>query len=394
MKRLLLLLSFCWICTTVYQASPAEASDDLAAEVEALKTKLSELEARMEEQKSAPAPAAQSSDRSLLGKWNPSIGVVADIVAKLDSPKEDAEGSDRISAREVEIVFGSDIDAYSRLDVTVAFSDFENAGLEEAYVTRFGLPFDTTARFGKFLPKIGKAIPVHLDSLDTVDEPLVIQRYFGHHGYSKSGLDVTTLLQTGLPVTQEVSIGLLEGGNGEEGAIFGDTRRRPTLYSHLKNYVDISDATNAEWGFSYLAGSRDEDSEFEVQVLGSDLTLKHQLSANQALKLQGEVFNVNREETEDDLDGNIWGWYGLADLRVASQWSVGFRYDNVQPVDNPLENLQEEDTGYTGYVTFAQSEFARWRIQASQFDLSDGNKDTQIMLQGTFAIGEHKHKIQ
>jgi len=393
MKRILFGLLFCcFFCNTVVQPAPARASDDLAAEVAALKVKLSELEARMEEQKSAPA--VQSADRSLLGKWNPSIGVVADIVAKLDSPKEDAEGSDRISAREVEIVFGSDIDAYSRLDVTVSFSDFEDAGLEEAYVTRFGLPFDTIARLGKFKPKVGKAIPVHRDSLETVDEPLVIQRYFGAEGYNKAGLDVTTLLQTGLPVTQEVSIGMLEGGNGEEGALFGDTRRRPTMYSHLKNYVDISDETNAEWGFSYLAGSRDEDADFEVQVLGSDLTLKHQLSANQALKLQGEVFNVNREETEDDLDGNIWGWYGLADLRVAPQWSVGFRYDNVQPVDNPLENLQEEDTGYTGYVTFSQSEFARWRVQASQFDLSDGNKDTQIMLQGTFAIGEHKHKIQ
>jgi hypothetical protein len=392
MNRILLLLFFCWICTAVSQPAPAAASDDLASEVETLKTKLAELEAKMAEQKSAPV--AQSSDRSLLGKWNPSIGVVADIVARLDSPKEDAEGSDRISAREVEIVFGSDIDAYSRLDVTVSFSDFEDAGLEEAYVTRFGLPFDTTARLGKFKPKVGKAIPVHRDSLETVDEPLVIQRYFGAEGYNKAGLDVTTLLKTGLPVTQEVSIGLLEGGKGEEGTLFGDTRRRPTLYSHLKNYVDISEETNAEWGFSYLTGSRDADSEFEVQVLGSDLTLKHQLNANQALKLQGEVFNVNREETEDDLDGNIWGWYGLADLRVAPQWSVGFRYDNVQPVDNPLENLQEEDTGYTGYVTFAQSEFARWRVQASQFDLSDGNKDTQIMLQGTFAIGEHKHKIQ
>ncbi len=227
MNRILLLLFFCWICTAVSQPAPAAASDDLASEVETLKTKLAELEAKMAEQKSAPV--AQSSDRSLLGKWNPSIGVVADIVARLDSPKEDAEGSDRISAREVEIVFGSDIDAYSRLDVTVSFSDFEDAGLEEAYVTRFGLPFDTTARLGKFKPKVGKAIPVHRDSLETVDEPLVIQRYFGAEGYNKAGLDVTTLLKTGLPVTQEVYIGLLEGGKGEEGTLFGDTRRRTTL---------------------------------------------------------------------------------------------------------------------------------------------------------------------
>lgn len=350
--------------------------------------RIAELETQLSRKSISP-----STDRSLLGKWNPNIGAVADVVFKLDSAKTDTEGSDRVSVRELELILGSDIDPYSRLDATIAFSDFEAASLEEAYMTRFGLPFDTTARFGKFKPKVGKAIPRHRDSLETVDEPLVIQRYFGVEGYNKAGLDVTTMLKTKLPVTQEVSIGVLEGGNGEEGTLFGETRRRPTIYTHLKNYLDITPETGAELGFSYLSGSRDADAEFEVQVLASDVTLIHHLNANQAIKLQGEVFHVNREETEN-LDGNIWGWYGLADLRISPQWAMGFRYDNVQPVDNPLENPEDEDIGYTGYLTFYQSEFARWRLQGSHFELSTGKDDNQLMIQGTFAIGEHKHKLQ
>lgn len=395
---------FCACCGILNR--PAQASDDLSGDVQQLKAQFEVLKNQFEQQKtdyeqriaelearSADKPDSGMKNRNLLGKWNPSIGAVADIVFKSDSAKEDEEGADRISVRELELVLGSEIDPFSRLDATIAFSDFEDASLEEAYMTRFGLPFDTTARFGKFKPKVGKAISVHRDSLETVDEPLVIQRYFGLEGFNKAGLDVTTMLKTKLPLTQEVSFGVLEGGNGEDGTLFGETRRRPTLYSHLKNYAELGENTGAELGFSYLAGSRDEDADFEVQVLASDVTLIHHFNANQSLKLQGEVFNANREETED-LDGNIWGWYGLADVRVSPQWGLGFRYDNVQPVDNPLENPQEAETGYTGYLTFYQSEFARWRLQGSRYKLSDGNNDDQIMIQGTFVIGEHKHKIQ
>jgi len=327
-------------------------------------------------------------------QWLPEIGVVGDVVYTQNSSKEDTEGSDRVSLRELELVFGSNVDPYSRLDATISFSDTEDPSLEEAYLTRFGLPFETTARLGKFKPKVGKVLGVHRDSLDTVDEPLVIQEYFGAEGMNKSGLDFTKQLDLPWPVTQQVTFGVLEGGNGEGGTAFGDTRRRPTVYSHLKNYVDLNDTTGLELGLSHMIGSRDEDSSFEVQVLGSDVTLTHHFNANQNMKLQGELFNLNRRETKD-FDGNIWGGYALADYRFHPQWSTGFRYDYVQPVDNNRsENPEKEDTGYTGYLTYYQSEFARWRLQFTHKDMITGKDDNAVYLQGTFAIGTHKHKLQ
>ena len=345
------------------------------------------------EQKLTQTPQG-SADRKIAGRWNPDIGVVADIVTTLDSGKTDVKGADRLSVREVELVLGSAIDPFSRLDATIAFSDEENPSLEEAYITHFGLPADVIARFGKFKPKVGKAIPVHRDSLETVDEPLVIQKYFGVEGYNKSGVDFSKNLDFAGPVTQQVSFGILEGGNGEEGTAFGKTKRRPTLYSHLKNYLDITEDAGLELGFSHMIGSRDKDARFEVQVLGSDLTLTYHFNAAQTLKLQSEVFNLSRKETEG-LDGNLWGYYALADLRFHPQWSTGFRYDMVQPVDLDRSiNPQKEDRGITGYLTFHQSEFARWRLQGTHVEQTTGKDDNKIMLQGTFAIGEHKHKIQ
>lgn len=357
---------------------------------------------------SAATSTSAPAGRIIPGRWNPEIGVVADMAGQFTDSKEDAEGEDRWSVRELEVVFGSNVDPYSRLDATVAFSDFEEASLEEAYLTRFELPWGTTGRVGRFLPRIGKAIPVHRDSLETVDEPLVIQRWFGHHGYAKTGADLTKILDLPFASSHEVTAGILEGGNGEEGTLFGESRR-PTYYSHLKNYWELGDASGIEWGVSHLLGSKDGRSSNSVSVIGTDLTYTHRFGESTALKLQGEAYQQNRRDTQyevvddatseiffNDLDGNLWGGYGLADLRFHPQWSAGYRGDYVEPVDNDLANPDKAEVAHSIYLTFYQSEFARWRAQVTHFDsvmTGSDDGDWQLMLQGTFAIGEHKHKI-
>lgn len=370
---------------------------------QAYEQRIGELEIQLAKQATVQA-AAVSQSRPAVGKWTPDIGVVADTLVTLNSAKEDEEGADRVSVREIELVVGSAIDPFSRLDAAIAFSDMEDPSLEEAYMTRFDLPGAMTARLGKFKPKVGKALSVHRDSLETVDEPLVIQRYFGHEGYNKSGFDLTKDLELPWDVTHQVSFGVLEGGNGEEGTAFGEVRRRPTIYGHLKNYVDLGEDTGLEGGLSYLTGSRDEDSSMEVRMLGLDGTLTHQLNANQAVKLQGEAFRLNRKESyaevDDGLGGtmfvdardNFWGAYGLADFRFHPRFSTGLRYDYVESVD--IADDTDGDKGYTGYLTFYQSEFARWRTQFTHTDMATGKDDNAVYIQGTFAIGDHKHKIQ
>lgn len=359
----------------------------------------------------AVSPSADTYRVKPFGGMTPEIGAVADIVLALDNPKEDEEGADRVSVRELELVLGSAVDPYTRMDATLGISDFEELEIEEAYVTRYGLPLDMTARIGRFLPRVGKAIPVHRDALDTVDEPLVVEKYFGHHGYSKTGADLSRSIDLPWAVSHEATLGVLEGGNGEEGALFGETRRHPTLYGHLKNYLDINDLTGLELGASYLTGSRDDDSSFEVGVIGLDGTLIHRYGDRRHIKLQSEAFRVSRTESfyertdadtgeifYEDLDGakNLWGTYVLLDWRFDPQWAAGARFDDVQLIEtaDDFANELQSERGYTGYLTFYQSEFARWRAQYTHSDMTDGTEDNRVYLQGTFAIGEHKHKIQ
>lgn len=365
---------------------------DLKLVVEAQQREIDQLKGQQ------PSPVSETSttvfqsggSKSLQGRWNPDIGMLADTALLLDTPRQDAEGADRVSVRALELILGSAVDPYSRLDVDISFSDFEAVAVEEAYLTRFDLPWDTQARIGRFKPRVGKALPIHRDSLDTVDEPLVIQRYFGVEGLSKTGVDIVKSWDGFKGWTHEASTGILEGGNGEGGTVFGSARRIPTFYGHLKNYLDVNEATGVELGTSYLLGSRDNDSTFETDVLGFDGTLIYRFADQQHIKLQGEVFNIFFE----NVDGKLWGGYALVDFKFHPQWSTGFRFDDVELVDNPIANKNKGDVGYTTYLTFYQSEFARWRGQISHINLATGKDDNQFLIQGTFAIGEHKHKLQ
>ena len=403
---ILILLSCCVMINTAFADEMSDLKEQvktLTQTVQGLKstveTQQKEINSLKESQNVTPSFQAQAAHPSSGGKFTPEIGAVADMAVDFEKSKFDTENANRVNVREVELVLGSNVDPYSRLDTTIAFTEDHTIDLEEAYLTRFGLPFDATARIGRFKPKIGKMLPVHRDSIDTVDEPLVIQRYFGDEGMNKSGVDLTNILDLPLPSVHQLTIGVLEGGNGDGGTAFGSATRRPMLYGHLKNYFDITDSTNFELGFSDALGSNDNDVSFKTNIVGLDATLRHVINANQDIKLQGETFYLDRREAEPtigttDPTGNFWGGYGLFDFRLSSLWGTGLRFDYVEPIDRLLTDPNKAEIGYTGYLTFYQSEFARWRVQVSHIDKTTGENDNRVFLQGTFAIGDHKHKLQ
>ncbi|MCB0358002.1 MAG: hypothetical protein KDD44_00145 [Bdellovibrionales bacterium] len=335
----------------------------------------------------------------------PDIGVVADITGIVTESDEDEEGNDRLSVRELEIVFGHDIDPYSRLDVTVSISDFEEAAIEEAYLTHSGLPFDIYGRLGRMHPRIGIAAAQHRDALFTVDEPLVIEQFFGAEGFSRTGLELSDIFSTiSDDVVHEIIIGLLEGGAGEGGNLFGETRRAPTVYGRLRNAWDISDSSVIDLGLNALLGSADEDTSFETRAGGVDLRYQHYGAAFRKLTLQSELFVQDRDTAvleDGELPEGLFefrqkplGLYALANYRFGQQWEAGLRYDYVQAVNRAEEQRDSFESEYSAFLTFHQSEFARWRLQYQLATLETGEEDNRFFLQGTFAIGTHKHNLQ
>ena len=402
-------------CLSVSIPAHAEEAHNLAkiySTLNELKTKVESQEARIEaledenkmlrtQSAAEPAPQVHTAKRSsTLSAFNPEIGLVADITGISTESDEDAEGNDKLSVREVEIVFGHDIDPYSRFDSTFTLSDFEDPEIEEAYITHFGLPANIKMRLGRLRPKIGKASASHRDQLDTVDEPFVVQQFLGVEGLFKTSAEFSSFLPLGSEsFVQELTAGVMEGGAGEGGNIFGETKRRPSLYAHLKNFWEISDSSDFELGGTYLHGSSDEDSKYEVNGYGLDTTLVHYFNATNKLKLQGEIYLQDRDEAalvEEDgavpFDDNLYGFYALADYRLSPRFGIGGRFDRVEPVN--LDQGTDDTLAYTGYLTFYQSEFARWRAQYQFVDLPNGEDDNRFFLQSTIAIGVHKHQLQ
>lgn len=354
---------------------------------------------------SSPAPVAPLRSTAGLSAFNPEIGVVADLAGQLSESSQDGEGNDKLSAREVELVFGHPIDPYSRLDVTATFSDFEAPTLEEAYVTHWGLPGEITAKLGRMRPKIGKASTIHGERLESVDYPLVVQRYLGNEGLFRTGLELTEFIPVPwTAVTHELTVGTMEGGVGEGGTLLGATRRKPSYYAHLKNFWDLSDVTNAELGTTYLAGSKDADSDLEVHTLGLDATLVHYVTPTNKLKWQSEAYLQSRDESsslntdtgeETLFNNNPLGWYTLLDYRLSPRLSIGGRFDYVEPIDaDPATLARDADTAWSGYLTLYQSEFARWRLQYRHTDFAAGGDDNTIFAQAIFIIGVDRHPLQ
>ncbi len=411
------------------QAEENEALRRLSEQVSALTTMVRSLQGTIEHQqqriaelekasmkveaKNSPAPEIQQTPAQIAAASNPAakaaipfipdIGVVGDIVGSLSESKEDEEGNDRLSVRELELVFGHDIDPYSRFDSTITFSDLESPDIEEAYVSYWDLPLDLKGKIGRMRQKIGRASAVHRDVLDTVDEPLVVQEYLGVEGLFKTGVELTGFTPlSGDSFTQQITAGFMEGGVGEDGLLFGETKRRPSFYAHIANSIDINDETNTELGATYLLGSKDEDSRYEVNAVGLDATFVHFITPMNKFKWQNEAFLQDRAESsliaDDgshiDFDRNPWGAYSLLDYRLSERYGIGTRFDYVEPIDRYPGAPQRADRALSGYLTYYQSEFARWRLQYENADLSTGANDNRVFLQGTFAIGTHKHALQ
>jgi hypothetical protein len=438
------------LCSFVYaETPPADVLADVLKKVDELTQAVGTLQETVEEQQErietleqeneelrsttplpsvpAPAPVPVAPRAGSMGglQINPEIGAVVDIVGALTESREDIEGNDKLSVRELELTIGSDIDPFARFDSTITFSDFEGVAVEEAFVTYWDLPAEMIARAGRMRPKIGKATAVHRDQLDTVDEPLVVQRYLGIEGLFRTAFEVSRFLpQPTENWTPEITLGLMEGGIGEDGTLFGTTRRRPSYYAHLKNFFDITPTTNLEVGGTYLLGSSDDDASNEVQALGVDATFQHHFDAVRRLKLQSELYAQDRDEPlfvadeeedhghaksvhDHDFDENPWGMYALADFRLTPRWGFGTRYDYVELVDEfdlidedgakhgvDEERVRGHENAYSAYVTFYQSEFARLRLQYQHAELGSGLDDDRLFLQGTFTVGTHKHQIK
>jgi hypothetical protein len=330
--------------------------------------------------------------------FNPDIGVVGTVQALLTEDSEDAEGKDTITLKELELSFSQYVDPYSRLDAIIALNDNledQNIDIEEAYYTHWGLPWGFVGTLGKFRTKVGKENLVHLHALDLANYSLVVRNFFGEEGMSSSGARLQNYLPNPFDLPIQVTGEILRGNNGDS---FSGISRRPIFNTHISSYFELSESMNLELGGTWMNGDenvaaleRGQD-RFGVHIFGSDATILWELEEGRKIKWQNEIYFQSRAN-QADINSDPWGFYSLVDFEMNEKFSVGVRFDYLEP-----RNLAEgngETTEVSPYITFRQSEFANFRLQYSHVEPADpsGDTDDAIYLQANFLIGAHSHPV-
>lgn len=348
--------------------------------------------------------------------FNPEIGITGTVQTKLTENSTDGEGNDTIALKELELNFAQVVDPYSRLDAILSFNDAleeQNAEIEEAYYTRWGLPLGFTGQIGKFRSKIGKQNLLHAHQLPTADYALVLRDFFGEEGLASSGVRLQNNIPNPWDIPVEITGEVLRGNNGPS---FSGISRRPIFNTHLKTFFETTENSNLELGWTTLFGDENppvfvetvEDTgnpvtlsqtrskgsgRYGVKIFGADATWNWFLPEGKKVSWQNEIYFQKRGNLVH-INDDPWGFYSLIDYKFSPKFSAGIRFDYLEPLDVTKQHLYS--TGVSPYLIFWQSEFADFKLQFSHLEPAnaDAKTDNQIFLQVDFLIGAHKHPVQ
>jgi hypothetical protein len=333
--------------------------------------------------------------QSAPSSFNPAIGLVLDATAEHRSKA----GGD-FNFRAAELGLSASVDPFARVYSFMTGSK-EGFEVEEAAAITTSLPWNLTAKGGRFFADFGRLPKNHPHEYAFVNTPLSIERMVG--GESKAdGVEFNYLFPT--PFFLRATVG---GYNkiGEENERLDDTKSRSwsrfTYLGRLNTYFDITDHQSIELGSSLaftpsvrLAG---DPAGGNRTLTGIDLTYRYQpleSTTYQGLVIGSELFtNSERVMRPNDQIRRMqsFGGYSYAELKLNKSWSTGFLFDYAPSIESPGKKTKS----YSPFLTWNLSEFNRLRFQYSYFDDNvredKADRGNQFFLQWTTVIGAHTH---
>jgi hypothetical protein len=325
---------------------------------------------------------------------NPAIGLVLDA-----NVSQQGKAGGNFNFKSAELGIAANVDPFARL---YSFINGTPDGVEvdEAAAVTTSLPWNLTAKGGRFLADFGRFPKIHEHALPFVNEPLSIERMVGGESQA-DGVEANYLFPT--PFFLRATLG---GYNkvGEGNDTVNNTEPRAwsrfTYLGRLNTYFDLSDNQSIELGTSLaytpsvrLAG--DPTGGYRT-LNGIDATYRYQPLSSavyQGLTWGSELY-ANSERFP--LDGTAqrhrsYGGYSYTELKLNKNWSTGFLFDYAPNVDNPSTRT----ISYSPFLTWNLSEFNRLRFQyyylSNNYQAEKSDTSNQFFLQWTTVIGAHTH---
>lgn len=409
-----------WLLPCLLMAVPANAATVTDAdEISAIKTQIKLLMQKVEalEARSKPAstlvhsepaattvvvtektltqPAAQpagvvtNAAVTAENTGNPSISVIGTFAGSAMRGGNAVRQTAFLPMSEGEFVFGADVDAHTRLDITVTAANGAMAA-EEAYLTTH-LPEGFNLRAGrKFIP-LGRANEVHPHALVYADMPNGLVNLFGPDKFIGEGVFIDHPLFIG-DSAHALTIGFFQNANA---VAFDPTG--VNQFAGMGRWTglwDLSDTTTMELGSTLISGRNGIAGASRTDILGGHLALKHKAFDHSGWSLEGEW---NRSRINNGIAVarlTTDGAYLLGEYDFNRNWLGFARYDFSRITGSSAESA------YTAGLGWKISEFQSLTLQykhtrnalaqtAGNLGIATGQRANEALFRWVVAIGPH-----
>jgi hypothetical protein len=317
--------------------------------------------------------------------FNPDTSVIGNFLGKIGQPNTIEFGPDDIrrpmNLDEAEVAFQAWVDPYAKANVFLSITK-GGIDVEEGYMQFVTLPYDLTAKAGKFKALFGKDNTWHAHVRPWIDQPLVIHNFFGDEGFNDDGISVSKSINNPWNAFIEATGEVFEGHVAN---VFESRSANDLIYNgHLKVFRDISENNNIEVGTSFARGTLNDT---HNQFAGLDVTYRWKPP-------QRGLYNsfIGRLEAiadkRGDADRTLKGFYASADYQLSRRLFTGVRIDAANRF--VAGGSTPNDRGISATLTFWPSEFSQMRGQLRRMRYGDvGRSVTELLLQLQFSIGAH-----
>jgi hypothetical protein len=325
-----------------------------------------------------------ASEPGLAKVFNPDTSVIGNFLGKVGQPNPFEFGPNDVrrpmSLDEAEVSFQAWVDPYAKANVFLSLTK-QGIDVEEGYAQFVTLPYDLTAKAGKFKALFGKDNTWHAHVRPWIDQPLVIHNFFGDEGFNDDGISLSKSIanpwNSFIEATGEVFEGHVEN-------VFEAKGLNDLVYNaHIKAFHDISENNNVEVGTSYARGTLNDA---HNQFAGLDVTYRWKPP-------QRGLYNsfIGRLEAiadrRGDADRTLRGFYASGDYQLTRRLFTGVRIDAANRFVNGATPM---DRGVSATLTFWPSEFSQLRAQLRHMHYGDVEKSVnELLLQLQFSIGAH-----
>ncbi len=358
--------------------------------------------------------------------FNPSVGVVIDLVGNRQTGSDSGDHQDRFWLRAAELNLAAQIDPFGFAYLVVGGSDGENFSVAEAAAVMNRLPANFSIKAGKVLADFGKFGQHHVHALPFVEKPLVYYDYLGG-SLNSTGVEVHQWFGLTDEIPLRWSLGVYNGIEGHGHRLWGGHEHghdpdiepfgkrqmnnfayngRVTAYGDLTDNASLQLGASCLWAPEIQAFHQEDDTKPVVRretrrtLVGADLTYKwidpasrrEFLCGVEGLGSHGTFFHEEEEKIED---GDAYGGYAWCEYSFSPYWSAGL-------LAGAFESAQHDAVGQrelSSWVTWKISNFNWLRFQYRFNDLERQGEDftgedfSEFILQWVFVFGSHSHGL-